>query len=140
MIGKLSESGNGCHAKGFAQQRGHRDYKSGSWSRMLDKVMFWKDSHDKKMSETDREGDNSKVYPKSKGGDGNFRYKDVATEKYREYINTPLEKRDDNVEMKRANEASIDKLTGGKDEVDGKNAWLGDGKRNHFRKMEGTTN
>jgi RHS repeat-associated protein len=125
-------------ASALMNRKEHKDFSSGSWENMLNRVMFWKDTHEKKMSETERKGDNDEVYPKNMGGDGNFKYQDVSTVKYREFINSTPAKQNESKEMKASNEAAIDKFNGGKDEVDGKNAWYGDGKKNHFYKMKGT--
>ncbi len=104
--------------------------QGGSWQATLDKIMFNRDSHDKKMSpERANPNDDAKVAGTS------ILMTSVATENYQEFYNASPTQRNNSPRMKDAVRATIGGLTG-TDKVNGANSWrgLGQGLGNRFFK------
>ncbi len=99
----------------------------GSWEKTLDRVMFAKDSHEKKMS---AERANPEAGAKIEGT--KIDAKNVKTENYQEYYNATPTERNGNARMKDATRATISGLTQ-PDKVSGANEWRGKGQGNGNR-------
>ncbi|MEZ4829528.1 MAG: RHS repeat-associated core domain-containing protein [Bacteroidia bacterium] len=94
---------------------------------MTDKLMFWNDNHEKKMSETDRKPGNEEKY-----GDNEFTHQDVSTAQYRNFMNSSKQDRNSNEAMKGAVKATVNQAINPTDRVNGKYNWRGDGIRHRF--------
>ncbi|PLK44202.1 hypothetical protein C0V77_10395 [Emticicia sp. TH156] len=102
-------------------------YSEKSYTALTDKIMFNSDSHNKKMSETDRKPGNTSSY-----GNHSFTNQDVSASKYREFYNSSIEQRNANSEMKASSEAVINQQTNRQDLVNGANSWRGNGRTHRF--------
>jgi hypothetical protein len=94
---------------------------------MLNNVMFNGDSEEKKMSETWRNTDSKGTYPGHK-----FPIRNVATNNYREFMNTSVDGRNDVSAFKTAVRSTVIQFTFGVDLVNGADSWRGDGQHNHY--------
>jgi RHS repeat-associated protein len=112
-----------------AMENRAEDY-GGNIIKMTDKLMFNSDSHDKKMTETDRKSGNTSDYPPTNKND--FTFQDVSTTKYRDFSSTSKVDRNSNSEMKGAVNATTNQATKHVDLVNGTKNWRGDGKKHRF--------
>ncbi|WPU95634.1 DUF6443 domain-containing protein [Mucilaginibacter sabulilitoris] len=94
---------------------------------MLNNVMFNGDSEEKKMSETWRNTDSKGKYPGHK-----FPIRNVATNNYREFMNTSVDGRNSVSAFKTAVRSTVIQFTFGVDLVNGADSWRGDGQHNHY--------
>lgn len=114
-------------ASAMMNRKDNDRYKEKSFEYMLDRIMFNNDSHEKKMTETDRKPGNLEKYEKH-----SFTNQDLSAQKYREFFNTSSVGRSVDKYMKGSVSAAVKQLLQKTDLVAGANSWVGNGVSHRF--------
>ena len=104
---------------------------SETWQKTIDRLAYWNDSQDQRMSEERRNPTAGATTPNGKVLLSNIREKN-----YQNYFNASSVERNADPQMKMSTEASIYRLNGGADLVNGAYQWRGNGVINVFYKTK----
>jgi hypothetical protein len=104
---------------------------SETWQKTIDRLAYWEDSHDQRMSEARRNPGKGDLTPNGKVELTNIREKN-----YQNYFNASSIERNADPQMKMSTQATIYKFNGGKDIVNGAYQWRGNGVKNIFFKTK----
>ncbi|EKT3958482.1 RHS repeat-associated core domain-containing protein [Flavobacterium psychrophilum] len=118
-------------ASAISNRLGKAGFGSETWQKSIDRLAYWNDSQDQRMSEERRNPTEGATTPNGKVLLSNIREKN-----YQNYFNASSVERNADPQMKMSTEASIYRLNGGKDLVNGAYQWRGNGVINIFFKTK----